>query len=171
MVSIHLAAYGTDMGLSPAAAAVAVSLIGGGSIFGKIVMGVLSDRIGPQKVLVVNLFLQGLCIFGLISSRSVAPLYLLSALFGFGYGGTGPQIPVVTAKFFGLSSMGAIFGMLILSGQIGGAIGPLLAGKIFDHTKSYFLGFTLGGITVLLAFLLVLLLRAPARFSAGKAGL
>jgi MFS family permease len=170
MVSIHLAAYGTDMGLSPAAAAIAVSLIGGGSIFGKIFMGYLSDRIGPQKVLVVNLLLQGLCIFGLVSSRSVAPLYLLSALFGFGYGGTGPQIPVVTAKFFGLSSIGAIFGMLILSGQIGGAIGPVLAGTIFDHTKSYFHGFSVGGITILLAFLLVLLLKAPIQTSAGTRG-
>ncbi len=166
MVSIHLAAYGTDMGLSPAAAAMAVSLIGGGSIFGKVFMGYLSDRIGPQKVLVMNLLLQGFCIFGLIFSRSVAPLYVLSALFGFGYGGTGPQLPVVTAKFFGLSSMGAIFGILILSGQIGGAIGPLLAGTIFDHTRSYFLGFSLGGITVLLAFLLVLLLKVPVQISA-----
>ncbi len=167
MVSIHLPAYGTDMGLSPAAAAMSVSLIGGGSIFGKIFMGYLSDRIGPQKVLVMNLFLQALCIFGLIFSRSVAPLYALSALFGFGYGGTGPQIPVVTAKFFGLPSIGAIFGMLILSGQIGGAIGPLLAGKIFDSTQSYFFGFSLGGITVLLAFLLVFLLKDPGRIPAG----
>lgn len=167
MVSIHLAAYGTDLGLSPAAAAMAVSLIGGGSIFGKISMGYLSDRIGPQKVLIMNLFLQGLCIFGLISSRSIVPLYVLSALFGFGYGGTGPQMPVVTAKFFGISSIGAIFGVLILSGQIGGAIGPLLAGKIFDQTQSYLLGFSLGGITVLLAFVLVLLLKAPVRISAG----
>ena len=165
MVSVHLAAYGTDLGLSPSAAAVAVSLIGGGSIFGKVLMGLLSDRIGPQKVLAMNLVLQGLCIFGLVGSRSVLPLYLFSAIFGFGYGGTGPQLPVIIAKFFGLSSMGAIFGMLILSGQIGGAIGPLLAGKIFDLTRSYYLGFSLGGTSVLVAFLLVLLLKTPVLIS------
>ena len=65
MVSVHLAAYGTDLGLSPMAAAFAISLIGGGSIFGKVFMGFLSDRIGPQKVLVFNMFIQGLSIFGL----------------------------------------------------------------------------------------------------------
>jgi len=161
MVPVHLAAYCTDIGLSPLAAALAVSLIGGGSILGKIFMGLLSDRIGPQKVLVINLLLQSVCIFGLIGSRSITSLYLFSSIFGFGYGGTGPQLPVITAKFFGLSSLGAIFGVLILSGQIGGAVGPLLAGKIFDLSQSYFLAFLLGGASIMVSFFLILLLRLP----------
>ena len=161
MISVHLAVYGIDLGFSPAGAALGVSLIGGGSIFGKFLMGLLSDRIGPRKVMGINLILQGLCIFGLIFSRSAFPFYLFSALFGFGYGGTGPQIPLVVAQFFGLPSLGAILGVLILSGQIGGAIGPLLAGKIFDLTRSYFLGFLAGGFSVLLSSLLVFLLKTP----------
>jgi len=165
MIPVHVAAYGKDIGLSPMASAAAVSLIGGGSIFGKVLMGFLSDRIGPQKVVVINLLLQSLCIFGLIGSRSAPSLYFFSTIFGFGYGGTGPQIPVVTAKFFGLSSMGTIFGVLILSGQIGGAVGPLLAGKIFDLSQSYALAFFLGGASVLAAFVLVLLARLPTRSS------
>jgi len=165
MVPVHLAAYGIGMGLSPMSAAMAVSLIGGGSIFGKFLMGLLSDRIGPQKVLVISLLLQSVSIFGLIGSGSAAPLYFFSAIFGFGYGGTGPQLPVVTAKFFGLSSIGAIFGALILSGQIGGALGPLLAGKIFDLSQSYFLAFSLGGFSVMVSFMLVLFLRFPSSIS------
>jgi OFA family oxalate/formate antiporter-like MFS transporter len=124
-------------------------------------MGLLSDRIGPRKVMGINLILQGLCIFGLIFSRSPFPFYLFSALFGFGYGGTGPQIPLVVAQFFGLPSLGAILGVLILSGQIGGAIGPLLAGKIFDLSRSYFLGFLAGGFSVLASSLLVFFLKTP----------
>jgi len=161
MISVHLAVYGIDLGFSPAGAAMAVGLIGGGSIFGKILMGLLSDRIGPRKVMGINLILQGVCIFGLISSRSTFPFYLFSALFGFGYGGTGPQIPLVVAQFFGLPSLGAILGVMILSGQIGGAIGPLLAGKIFDLTRSYFWGFLTGGVCVLMSSLLVFFLRTP----------
>ncbi|NWF55757.1 MAG: MFS transporter [Syntrophaceae bacterium] len=174
MISVHLAVYGIDLGFSPAGAALAVSLIGGGSIFGKLFMGMLSDRIGPQKVMVINLVLQGLCIFGLILSRNPLPFYLFSALFGFGYGGTGPQIPLVVAQFFGLPSLGAILGVLILSGQIGGAIGPLLAGKIFDLSRSYLGGFFMGGTCVmvssLLFFLLFFLLRTPAKISGGEKG-
>jgi MFS family permease len=161
MISVHLVVYGIDLGFSPAGAALGMSLIGGGGILGKFLMGLLSDRIGPRKVMGVNLILQALCIFGLIFSRSASSFYLFAALFGFGYGGTGPQIPLVVAQFFGLSSLGVILGVLILSGQIGGAIGPLLAGKIFDLTRSYSLGFLTGGICVLLSSLLVFLLRPP----------
>jgi MFS family permease len=161
MVSVHMAAYGTDLGLSPSAAALAVSLIGGGSIFGKLFMGFLSDRIGPQKVLVVNMFMQGLSIFGLVASGSPTWIYILAVLFGFAYGGVGPQIPVVTAQFFGLSSLGSIFGVLLFSGHVGGAIGPLLGGKIFDVSQSYFWSFSLAGIAVMISFGLIFLLRQP----------
>ena len=145
MIAVHLAAYGTDIGLSAPSAAMAVSFVGVGGILGKALMGFLSDRIGPEKILVVNLFLQAICIFAMIHSRSATSLYVFSILFGLGYGGTGPQLPLVTANIFGLSSIGEIFGVMILSGQIGGAIGPLLAGEIFNLTQNYSIGFTTGG--------------------------
>ena len=163
MVSVHLSAYGTDLGLSPMAAAFAISLIGGGSIFGKVSMGYLSDRIGPQKVLVINMFLQGLSIFGLVASGSAAWIYLMAALFGFAYGGIAPQLPVVTAQFFGLSSLGSIYGAFIFSGSVGGAIGPILGGKIFDLSRSYSWSFSLAGAVVISSFALIFLMRPPAR--------
>jgi OFA family oxalate/formate antiporter-like MFS transporter len=161
MVSVHLAAYGTDLGLSAMAAALAISLIGGGSIFGKLFMGFLSDRIGPQKVLMINMFIQGLSIFGMVASGSATRIYLLAALFGFAYGGIAPQLPVLTAHFFGLSSLGSILGALIFSGAVGGAIGPLLGGKIFDLSQSYFWSFSIAGVVVLVSFGLIFLLRPP----------
>jgi MFS transporter, OFA family, oxalate/formate antiporter len=161
MVSVHLAAYGTDLGLSPMAAAFAISLIGGGSIFGKLFMGFLSDRIGPQKVIVINMFIQGLSIFGLVASGSTTWIYLLAVLFGFAYGGIAPQLPVLTAQFFGLSSLGSILGALIFSGAVGGAIGPLLGGKIFDLSQSYLGSFSLAGVVVMVSLGLIFLLRPP----------
>jgi len=162
MVSVHLAAYGTDLGLSPMAAAFTISLIGGGSIFGKIFMGFLSDRIGPQKVLVINLFIQGVSIFGLVASGSAAWIYVLAVLFGFAYGGIAPQLPVVTTQFFGLSSLGSIFGVLIFSGAVGGAIGPLLGGKIFDLSQSYFWSFFVAGVVVTVSVGLIFFLHPPS---------
>jgi MFS family permease len=161
MVSVHLAAYGTDLGLSPQAAAFAVSLIGGGSVFGKLFMGLLSDRIGPRKVLVINMFLQGLSIFGLVASGDAFRVYLLAALFGFAYGGIAPQLPLLTAQFYGLSSLGSILGSLIFSGAVGGAIGPLLGGKIFDISRSYFWSFFIAGAVVILSLSLIFVLRPP----------
>jgi MFS family permease len=163
MVSVHLAAYGTDLGLSPMAAAFGVSLIGGGSIFGKVSMGVISDRIGPRKVLVINMFLAGLSIFGLVASGSAIWIYLLAALFGFAYGGIAPQVPVLAAQFFGLASLGSILGVLIFSGAVGGALGPLLGGTIFDLSRSYAWSFSLAGVVVMSSFVLIFLLRRPRR--------
>jgi len=163
MVSIHLAAYGTDLGLSSMAAAFTISLLGGGSIFGKVFMGILSDRIGPQRVLVITMFIQALSIFGLVASASTTWIYPLAVIFGFAYGGIGPQLPMVTAQLFGLSSLGSIFGALIFSGQIGGAIGPILGGKIFDWSRSYFGSFSLAGVIVMVSLTLILLLRPPSR--------
>ena len=170
MVSVHLAAYGTDLGLSPIAAAFAVSLIGGGSIFGKVSMGVLSDRIGPQKVLGINMFLQGVSIFGLVASGSAFWIYLMAALFGFAYGGIAPQLPLLTAQFFGLSSLGSILGALIFSGAVGGALGPLLGGTIFDLSQSYSWSFSLAGVVVISSFALIFLLRPPGARGAGSVG-
>jgi MFS family permease len=133
--------------------------MGLGSIFGKISLGIVSDRIGPQKVLALGLLMQAVAIFGLIASSSAVMIYFFSSIVGFGYGGTGPQMPVLAARLFGLAHLGTIFGALILAGQIGGAIGILLAGKIFDLTRSYFFGFSLGGVSVMGAALLVYLIK------------
>jgi MFS family permease len=159
MVSVHLASFGVDRGLSPISAAFGISLMGLGSIFGKISLGIVSDRIGPQKVLALGLLMQAVAIFGLIASSSAVMIYFFSSIVGFGYGGTGPQMPVLAARLFGLAHLGTIFGALILAGQIGGAIGILLAGKIFDLTRSYFFGFSLGGVSVMGAALLVYLIK------------
>lgn len=168
MVSVHLAAFGVDRGLTPMSAAFGVSLMGVGSIFGKILMGLLSDRIGPQKVLGLGLLMQGVGIFGLIGSGSAVSIYLFSSIVGFGYGGTGPQLPVLTARIFGLAHLGSIFGALILAGQIGGAIGPLLAGKVFDLTRSYSSGFTVGAISVIVAAILIYFVKSPRLRSKGS---
>jgi hypothetical protein len=68
-------------------------------------------------------------------------------------------MPVLAARLFGLAHLGTIFGALILAGQIGGAIGILLAGKIFDLTRSYFFGFSLGAVSVMGAAVLVYFIK------------
>ena len=74
------------------------------------------------------------------------------------YGGNLVLIPKLTARIFGLKSMGAIFGGLSVADGIGFATGALLAGYIFDVTGSYHASFLMvaGGmfIAVILAFML-----------------
>jgi len=119
---------------------------------------------------VINMLLQGVSIFGLVASGSAFWIYLMAALFGFSYGGIAPQVPVLTAQFFGLSSLGSILGALIFSGAVGGALGPLLGGTIFDLSQSYSWSFSLAGVVVMSSFALIFLLRPPSTRRAGDAG-
>ena len=64
-------------------------------------------------------------------------LYLFALIFGFGYGGLAALTAPVTAELFGLRSLGTIVGVVMFSFTLGGAIGPLLAGSIFDISGSY----------------------------------
>ena len=64
------------------------------------------------------------------------------------------------AELFGTGSHGVLYGIVLFSGSLGGAVGPVLAGRIFDVTESYALAFT--ALAALASIGLVLVLRLPA---------
>ena len=67
--------------------------------------------------------------------------YLFALVYGFAHGGFFTLASPLIASLFGTKAHGAIFGMVYFVGNIGGAIGPLLAGYIFDVTLSYQIAF------------------------------
>ena len=68
-------------------------------------------------------------------------LYLFAVVYAFAHGGFFTVISPIVAELFGISSHGAIFGVVVFSGTIGGAIGPIFAGHVFDLVSSYRLVF------------------------------
>ena len=86
-------------------------------------------------------------------------LYLFAAIYGFAHGGFFTLLSPLVAELFGLSSHGAIFGAIFFAGTIGGAIGPPLAGRIFDVTGNYQLAFLICAVVSGIALTLALLLR------------
>ena len=72
-------------------------------------------------------------------------------------------MPTLSGSLFGTRSIGSIFGALNTAYTIGAAIGPLLAGYIFDVTDSYYMAFASTAIAMSTAFLLCLLLKPPRR--------
>ncbi|MFC1823263.1 MFS transporter [Thermodesulfobacteriota bacterium] len=137
----HLVPYAQDTGLSAMTAATLVSTLGAFSIIGRILSGVVSDKIGARPVLFVCLIIQGGMMLWLMNSSVPWMFYLFAAFFGASYGANIVQIPKLTASIFGVKSMGAIFGGLSVGDGLGYAIGPLFAGYIFDVTGSYDLSF------------------------------
>ncbi|MEE8472810.1 MAG: MFS transporter [Dehalococcoidia bacterium] len=169
MVIVHLPKHATDIGLSAATGAGFISIIGVTAIIGKIGVGALSDRIGRRVALASSFGLGAVAMFWLVGARTAGAIYLFAALFGLAYGGWTPLFPAVTVELFGLSAMGAIYGMVHMGGSWGGAVGPVLAGWVFEATKrqqgtgSYDPAFIAGGLSLLAASGLSLLLPKHRR--------
>jgi len=88
--------------------------------------------------------------------------YLFAVMFGFGYGGVAALAPPLVAELFGLTSHGVLLGCLMICAEGGSAIGPVVAGHIFDVTGSYNLAFLIYAIIGVTGLILVLLLK-PTR--------
>jgi MFS family permease len=156
---VHIVPHATDLGLPPGTAAGVLSTIGGVSMLGRVVMGMTNDRIRGKRSLIIC-FIVLLC--GLIWLQVAGEawmLFLFAAIYGFAHGGFFTVVSPTVAELFDTGSHGVLFGIILFCGTIGGAIGPLLGGYIFDLTGSYqTLFLILTGMTVV-GFVLIIMLR------------
>lgn len=158
-IPLHIAVHGMDMGMAPPLAAGLLSVIGGASVAGRLLVGALADRIGGRLAFV---FCFTPLIAGLLAFPGVAPgpaLYGAVAVYGFAHGGLFTIVSPTVASYFGMRAHGAIFGTVLFFGTIGGSIGPIAAGWIHDATGDYLLAFR--GLAVLAATGLALALSLP----------
>jgi len=159
LIITHLVPYARDTGISPMSAASLLAIMGLCSIAGRLTAGFLSDRVGANRVLFCGLFLQGVMILWLSRMSSLGMFYFFAFLFGIAYGGNLVMIPRLTASIFGVKYMGAIYGGLSVADGIGFAIGPVLAGYLFDLASSYNDAFMITAVGVFIAVALTFVLR------------
>jgi MFS family permease len=128
------------------------------SIVTKVSMGNLADRTGNTVIFLIVSIITGLSFLWLRVSNELWMLYLFAVAMGFNYGSFSALNSPLVADFFGLKAHGTIFGLTMFALGIGGAIGPLVAGSIFDNTGSYDWAFVLcailGGVNLVLAIFL-----------------
>jgi MFS family permease len=166
-VIVHIVPHASDLGLSPATAAGVLSTIGGVSILGRFVTGMANDRIGGKRSLTTCFVVM---IGGLICLQAAADLWVLflfAGIYGLAHGGFFTVVSPTVAELFGVGSHGTLFGIILFFGTIGGAIGPLMAGRIFDMTGSYRTVFLILTVALVLGLVLVTLLR-PLRGSGNR---
>jgi len=157
-IPIHIVPHARDLGLSFATAAGVLSTIGGVSMLGRIVMGTAIDRIGGKSSLIVC-FIVLLCgLIWLQVASKVWMLFLFAAVYGFAHGSFWTVVSPTIAEFFGTLSHGVLFGIILFGGMVGGSVGPLIAGLIFDTTGSYQIAFIMltGMATIGLALITLL---------------
>ena len=162
-VLLHIVPHAIDLGIPPNWATRVLATIGGLSIVGRIIMGFSSDRIGNKWALTICYGFLCVSLGWLLLANRLWMLFVFAIVYGFAHGGFFVVMSPLIAEFFGTASHGAIFGMMIFVSNIGGAIGPLLAGYVFDLTGSY--RGMLWGLPLISTVGLgaALMLRSPAR--------
>ncbi len=166
LVMVHIVPFAIDIEVSPTKAAGVLSTIGGVSMAGRFFSGLNIDRIGSRKVMIFCFFLLIVGLLWLQLAKELWMIYLFAVIYGIAHGGFFTAISPIVAEFFGIKSHGAIFGIAMFSGTFGGAIGPFLAGYIFDVTGGYGLAIWICILMSALGFVLISLLK-PVK-AAGK---
>lgn len=163
-ILVHIVIHITGMGFSSVAAASTMAVIGGAGVVGSIMIGNIADRIGNKRSLIVSFILMAIVLFWFMMAREMWMLYLLTAIWGFVVTGQTVLYSPAVAELFGLRAHGAIFGVVALIGTMGGAVGPVVIGHIFDVTGSYQLAFLLCTLVSIAGLTLALLLRPIPKY-------
>jgi len=145
---VHQVAYLVDHGLAAIVAASVVGVVGLASIAGKTGGGWLSDRVERELVYVAGIAIMAASAFVLLAiggEAGAAParwaVYGYAVLLGVGYSVTAAITPAMVSDRFSGPHFGAIVGVGLMGTAAGSALGPLLAGYLYDATGSYTLAF------------------------------
>jgi MFS family permease len=168
MPQVHIVAYCGDLGYGVARGAEMLSVMLACGIVSRLGSGLLADRIGGLRTLMLGSVLQGVALSLFLFFDGLGSLFTLSALFGLFQGGIVPSYAVIVRESFPASEVGMRVGIVLMATLIGMALGGWLSGVIFDATGSYAAAF-LNGVAWNLANVLIvatLLLRSRARLAA-----
>jgi MFS family permease len=166
----HTVSYAVSCGIPLMAAVSIYSLEGLAGLGGRLVFGLLGDRFGAARVLMLALLAQAMVVLGYVVARDLGSFYTVAALFGFTYAGVMPLFAVIARENFPLRMMGTVIGGTTMASSLGMALGPVVGGLIYDTFTSYawlFIGAFSLGIGAFLAALMFT--RLPRRATAGAA--
>jgi OFA family oxalate/formate antiporter-like MFS transporter len=141
---------------------VLVAVLAIGNAAGRIVAGVVSDRIGGIRTMLVVFTLQALMMGLLAISGTVMALVPVAAVVGFCYGANLSLFPSTTAGFFGTKHLGVNYGLVFTAWGVGGVFGSMTAGTIVDSTGSYGVAYAIAAGLCVLAAGLTLVTKPPA---------
>ncbi|WP_240233449.1 MFS transporter [Devosia lacusdianchii] len=133
----HTVSYAMLCGASALAAASIYSVEGVAGLFGRVIFGVLADRLGVKRVIIGGLLLQAAGIYTYIYVGELTQFYMLAAVLGLAYGGVMPLYAVLARDYFPAHVMGTVLGGITMTSAIGMAFGPVGGGFIFDTFGDY----------------------------------
>lgn len=154
----HTVSYAISCGLPVMAAVTIYSVEGLSGLGGRLLLGILADRLGVKPVLVAGLMVQALAAGTYYFVSRLGAFYSVAVVFGLAYGGVMPLYAVLAREYFGPRIMGTVFGAAAMVSSLGMALGPLAGGWIFDTFGGYgwlyigSFGIGMGAAAIALAF-------------------
>ena len=158
-VMVHIVPLAIDRGISPATAAIILSVMNGATTAGSITVGLIADKIGSRRAFFTSIYLIFAIILLLIPVTSAWLLGVFVIILSLGLGGIAVTQSSMVAELFGMQSHGAILGCTVFTFTLGGASGTFVAGSVFDSTGSYQWVFLLCGVLVVASMIMAVYLN------------
>jgi MFS family permease len=133
----HTVSYAQTCGIPMVMAVTIYSVEGLAGMGGRLAFGIMGDRYGALRVLVLGLLAQAFGVLSYAFVSTLEPFYAVAAVVGFIYAGTMPLYAVLVRENFPLKMMGTIIGGTAMAGSLGMSTGPLVGGMVYDQFGSY----------------------------------
>ena len=133
----HVVSYAMYCGIGAMAAVSVYSVEGLAGLGGRVLIGLLADRFGAKRLLVITLAVQTVAIAGYLKVNELSEFYTLAVIFGVAYGGGMPLYASIAREYFGQHIMGTVFGAATMLSSLGMALGPVAGGWVFDNFHGY----------------------------------
>jgi MFS family permease len=137
MPQVHMVAYCSDLGYSPARGAEMLAVMLGCGIVSRLASGWISDHIGGLRTLLLGAVLQAIALALFLPYQGIVALYVVSGLFGLFQGGLVPSYAIIIRRYFDPREAGLRTGTVLTATLFGMALGGWMPGAIFDATGSY----------------------------------
>lgn len=158
-IMVHIVPHAIDLGISATAAANILAVLSAGLLVGSFVMGINADRIGIIKAFVICFIPMLAVLLLLLPITEAWMIGLLMFIMACGNGGGSALVSNMFAELFGMRSHGLILGFNSLISALGGAVGPFIAGYIFDTSGKYKWAFLLCGALIVVGLAIATLIR------------
>jgi predicted MFS family arabinose efflux permease len=137
-IATHLPGVVALCGLPPEVGAWSLALIGLFNVAGSLLIGWAMQRWRCRSLLALIYALRGLIVVGFMMAPKIpATFFVFAALLGVTYLATVPPTAGLVAKFYGPRNMATLFGLVMLSHQVGSFLGAWLGGPVFAATGDY----------------------------------
>lgn len=137
MPQVHIVSLCVSLGFGQEVGARMLSLMLLAGVVSRLVFGVIADRLGGLRTLLISATMQGIALFLFLPFETQATLTVVAMVFGFSQGGIVPSYALIVREYLPAKDAGRYIGLVMCATIIGMALGGWMSGKIFDLTGSY----------------------------------